>query len=72
MTKYRVPPLFHLNFYYQNESEWPKMDFKHNFENNEFFFIFDNHPPSPPNGEKYHRYFFFFKAFFKYRVLYPL
>ena len=25
---------------YQNDSEWPKMDFKHNFENRDFYFLF--------------------------------
>ena len=28
MTKYGTPP----HFFYQNDSEWPEMDFKHNFE----------------------------------------
>ena len=23
--------IFHLNFFFQNDSEWPEMDFKHNF-----------------------------------------
>ena len=36
MTKYWTPPTFFTqNFFYQNDSEWPKMDFKHNFENRE-------------------------------------
>ena len=26
-----VPPIFHLNFFFQNDSEWLEMDFKHNF-----------------------------------------
>ena len=25
------PPFFHMKFFYQNDSDWPKMDFKHNF-----------------------------------------
>ena len=34
MTKYWDPPLFSPKiFFYQNDSEWPKMDFKHNFKN---------------------------------------
>ena len=29
----RPPPLFFTwNFFYQNDSEWPKIDFKHNFK----------------------------------------
>ena len=29
----RPPPLFFpLNFFYQNDSEWPEMDFEHNFK----------------------------------------
>ena len=33
MAKYETPPLFFTwNFFYQNDSEWPKMDFKHNFK----------------------------------------
>ena len=33
MTKYWTPPTFFTqNFFYQNDSEWPKMDFKHNFK----------------------------------------
>ena len=31
MTKCRDPPTFFThNFFYENGSEWPKMDFKHN------------------------------------------
>ena len=33
MTKYWTPPTFFTqNFFCQNDSEWPKMDFKHNFK----------------------------------------
>ena len=33
MTKYWTPPTFFTQiFFYQNDSEWPKMDFKHNFK----------------------------------------
>ena len=32
MTKYGTPSnFFLLKIFYQNDSEWPKMDFKHNF-----------------------------------------
>ena len=45
MTKYWDPPTFFTqNFVHQNDSEWPKMDFKHNFENRDFF-ISDPPPP---------------------------
>ena len=35
------PPstFFTQNFFYQNDSEWPKMDFKHNFKNREIFYF---------------------------------
>ena len=33
------PHFFHPNFFYQNDSEWPKMDFKHNFKKREFLFF---------------------------------
>ena len=26
-----VPPIFQPNFFFQNDSEWLEMDFKHNF-----------------------------------------
>ena len=32
MAKYWTPHFFHLKFFYQNDSEWPEMDFKHNFK----------------------------------------
>ena len=33
MTKYWTPPTFFTqNFFYKNDSEWPEMDFKHNFK----------------------------------------
>ena len=45
MTKYGTPPnFFTWKFFYQNDSEWPKMDFKHNFEK----FNHVSAPPSPP------------------------
>ena len=31
ITKYGTPLFFHLKFFYQNDSKWPKMDFEHNF-----------------------------------------
>ncbi len=32
MVKYwGTPPIFHPNFFFQNDSEWLEMDFKHNF-----------------------------------------
>ena len=52
MTKYWDPP----PFFHQNDSEWPKMDFKHNFENREIFYFL---PIPPSNGEKFHGFFFF-------------
>ena len=33
MTKYWTPPIFTQKKKYQKHSEWPKMDFKQNFEN---------------------------------------
>ena len=43
MAKYwDPPPHFTQNFFNQNDSEWPEMDFKHNFKNCNilsFFFI---------------------------------
>ena len=39
MTKYWDPPFFTQNLYCQNDSEWPNMDFKHNFENREIFYF---------------------------------
>ena len=54
MTKYWTPPTFFThNFFYQNDSEWPKMDFKHNFKKREilvknftdfFLFVFEGFP----------------------------
>ena len=40
-AKYGTPPLiFHQKFYfYQNDSEWPEMDFKHNFNKTKFFVL---------------------------------
>ena len=32
MAKYgSTPPIFTQNFFFQNDSEWLEMDFKHNF-----------------------------------------
>ena len=34
-----LPPFFNQIFVYQNDSEWPKMDFKHNFKKRDHFRI---------------------------------
>ena len=49
------------NFFYQNDSEWPEMDFKHNFENREIFYFWP--PPTVKNFTD-----FFFKASLKREV----
>ena len=54
------PPFFHLNFFYQNDSEWPEMDFKHNFKK---YGILSVRPP-PPGMENSILFFsFFFEGF---------
>ena len=41
MTKYWDPrPKFTQIFFYQNDSEWAKTDFKRNFKNREIFYFF--------------------------------
>ena len=50
MSKYWTPPhFFPLKFFYQNDSEWPEMDFKHNFKKYENL--------SDPRYEKFHTFF---------------
>ena len=51
-----TPPFFTHILFYQNDSELPKIDFKHNFENRKIL-IFD-----PPHGKKISGIFFLFKA----------
>ena len=51
MAKYwGTPPFFTQNFFFQNDSEWLEMDFKHNFIKCD---ILTSGPPPP---------IFFFKA----------
>ena len=57
MAKYETPPLFFTwNFFYQNDSEWPKMDFKHNFKKCN---ILSAGPPPPPDVTFVTIFFFF-------------
>ena len=39
MAKYLDPPLFSPTFFLKNDSEWPKLNFKHDFEKREISFI---------------------------------
>ena len=57
MTKLGHLP-FYTQFFPQNDSEWPKMDFEHNFEKR-----FD----PPLNGKKFHG--FFLRIFFVIKFL---
>ena len=56
MAKYGTPPFFSPKFFfYQNDSEWPEMDFKHNFKK---YGILSVRPP--PWYGKFHTFFSFF------------
>ena len=44
MAKYWDPPIFTQNLFNQNDSEWPEMDFKHNFKKLFFLLFFEGFP----------------------------
>ena len=59
MAKYLTHPLFSPKFcFYQNDSEWPKMDSKHNFKKCNIL----SAGPLPPYGNIGYTFFFLMKA----------
>ena len=61
MAKYGdTPPFFTYNFFFQNDSEWLEMDFKHNFI--EYDILTSGPPPPPPPPPIFIFFFFFFEG----------
>ena len=65
MAKYwGSPPFFIQNLFFQNDSEWLEMDFKHNFS--QCNILTRETPPLPPQCNICYIFFFIFFEGFPY------